>query len=67
MTVSPIAAEVEAAAEGEGFSGTEYNALAMNDRLDTIKLNSLALVTNTNATQDYDERHLAFARELVSC
>lgn len=67
MTGSPIPAEIEVAAERGGFSSAEYNALAMNARLDTIKLISLVLETNSDTTQDEDERHLAFGRKLVSC
>ncbi len=67
MTGSFIPAEVEAAAERGGFSGAEYNALAMNARLDTIKLINLVLETDTDTTQSEDERHLAFGRKLVSC
>ncbi len=67
MTGSPIPAEVEAAAKRGGFSGAEYNALAMNARLDAIKLVNLVLETDTDTTQDEEERHLAFGRKLVSC
>jgi len=67
MTGASIPAEVQAAAERGGFSAAEYNTVAMNAQLDTIKLVNLALETNAETEHSEDDRELAFGRKLVSC
>ena len=67
MVGASLPAEVQAAAERGGFSGAEYNAVAMNAQLDTIKLVNLVLETNPELQQSEGARELAFERKLLSC
>lgn len=67
MATGSLPDEVRAAAERGGFSGAEYNLVAMNAHLDTIKLVNLVLETNSEIQQREGERELAFGRKLLSC
>jgi hypothetical protein len=67
MAGKNLPTEVRAAAEREGFSSAEYNAVAMNSSLDTIKLVNLVLETNPEVQQRDDERELSFGRKVLSC
>jgi len=66
MAEAQLPAEVQAAAKREGFSGSEYNAVAMGARLDTIKLLDLRLETRPEIAED-DGTELAFERHVKSC
>lgn len=67
MAVAKLPSEIEAAAERDGFSGAEYNSVAMNAKLDTIKLVNFVLEVNAEVQKREGERELAFGRKLMSC
>lgn len=67
MAGATLPSEVRAAAEREGFSGAEYNAVAMGARLSTIKLLNLQLETSPEACGNEDGAELAFDRRVLSC
>lgn len=67
MVEAQLPAEVQAAAKREGFSGAEYNAVAMEARLDTIKLLDLRLETHPDLPTAEETTELAFERQVKSC
>jgi preprotein translocase subunit SecB len=67
MSDVKLPTEIEAAAERAGFSGAEYNSVAMDARLQSIQLLKLDLDSRPERMTGNADLSLSYGRSITSC